>query len=164
LYPDSYQKTATTDPRTIVEEALDEMQQHLTTDIRDGFAAQGLTVYQGVTLASIVEKEVSKANERPQVAQVFLLRLKQHVRLGSDVTVLYAKANNDTSYDTTSHYGLPPGPIASISDSTLKAVAHPAGTDWLYFVTGDDGTTHFSHTLQEHQQNIDTYCHEKCHQ
>ncbi len=162
LYPDSYQKTANTDPRTVVEEALGEMQKHLTTQVRDGFASQGLTVYQGVTLASIVEREVSKQSDRTQVAQVFLSRLKQNIRLGSDVTVLYARANNDPSYDTTEHLGLPPGPIAAVSDSTLEAVARPAGTSWLYFVTGDDGTTHFAHTLQGHQQNIAAYCHQKC--
>jgi UPF0755 protein len=162
LYPDSYQKTAATDPSAIVTEALNEMQQHLTTDVRTGYAAQGLSVYQGVTLASIVEKEVGKPADQAQVAQVFLSRLRQGMRLGSDVTVFYARAVNDTSYDTTDHAGLPPGPIASVSSSSLGASSHPAGTDWLYFVAGDDGTTYFSHTFEEHQQNIAKYCHKLC--
>lgn len=162
LYPDSYQLTADTDPHEIVAESLKEMQSHLTSDIRTGFAKEGLTVYQGVTLASIVEQEVPGQADRARVAQVFLLRLKQGIRLGSDVTVLYAQAMHDNGYDTTEHKGLPKGPIGTVSDGSLEAVAHPAHTDWLYFVSGDNGKTYFSHTLAEHQQNIDKYCHRKC--
>jgi UPF0755 protein len=162
LYPDSYQKTSATSPKEIVQQALDEMQQHLTTKIRNGFAAQGLSVYKGVTLASIVEKEVAKPAERPQVAQVFLSRLNQHMRFGSNVTKDYAESINDPSYDTFKVDGLPPGPIAAISIDALEAVAAPAKTTWLYFVTGDDGTTHFSRTYEQHQQLIDKYCHKLC--
>lgn len=164
LYPDSYEKTATTNPSQIVTESLNEMQTHLTTDVRNGFAAQGLSVYQGVTLASIIEKEVSKQSDRTQVAQVFLSRLRQGMRLGSDVTVFYARAVNDNSYDTTDHTGLPPGPIASPSEGSLEAASHPAGTNWLYFVAGDDGTTHFAQTYEQHQQNVSQYCHKLCSQ
>lgn len=162
LYPDSYQLTATTDPSEIVSESLKEMQQHLTSDVRTGFAKHGLSVYQGVTLASIVEQEVPGAADRAKVAQVFFSRLKQGMPLGSDVTVNYAKAIHNDLYDTSSHKGLPPGPIGTVSDGSLKAVAHPANTDWLYFVTGDNGKTHFSHTYAEHQANIAKYCHTMC--
>jgi UPF0755 protein len=170
LYPDSFQKTATTNPKEIVAASLTEMQTHLTTDIRNGFAKQGLTVYQGVTLASIVEQEVSKASERPQAAQVFLLRLRKGMALGSDVTANYGairagiapSLTYDSPYNTHLHKGLPPGPISNVSDSSLKAVAHPAKTSWLYFVTGDDGTTHFSKTLEEHDALTKKYCHKLC--
>lgn len=162
LYPDSYQKNANTDPKTIVSESLAEMQKHLTASIRLGFARQNLSVYQGVTLASIVEKEVAKPADRQQVAQVFLRRLNIGMSLGSDVTAIYSRDFGNSAYDTTQHKGLPPGPIATISDSSLQAVAQPAATDWLFFVSGDDGTTHFSHTLQEHQANISKYCHTLC--
>lgn len=162
LYPDTYQLTKTTDPSEIVAEALTEMQKHLTTDIRTGFAKQGLSVYQGVTLASIVEQEVPGQADRAKVAQVFLLRLKKGMTLGSDVTALYAQAVGNSHFDTTDHKGLPPGPISTISDGSLKAVADPAGTDWLYFVSGDNGKTHFSHTYAQHQQNIAKYCRQKC--
>jgi UPF0755 protein len=140
------------------------MQHHLTTDIRNGFAAQGLSVYQGVTLASMVEKEVSKPGDRAQVAQVFISRLRQGMRLGSDVTVFYARSINDNSYDTTTHTGLPPGPIAAVSDGALQAASHPAGSNWLYFVTGDDGTTYFSQTFEQHQEYVQKYCHKLCSQ
>jgi UPF0755 protein len=162
LFPETYQLTADTDPSEIVSEALKQMQKHLTPDIRAGFAKQGLTTYQGVTLASIVEQEVPKQSDRYQVAQVFLLRLKRGMTLGSDVTVFYAKAVHNNSYDTTEHKGLPPGPIGSVSDGALKAVAHPASTNWMYFVSGDNDTTYFSHTLAEHEANVAKYCHQKC--
>jgi UPF0755 protein len=170
LYPDSFQKTATTDPKQIIGASLTEMQKHLTTDIRKGFAAQGLTVYQGVTLASIVEQEVSKQSDRNQVAQVFLKRLKIGMSLGSDVTARYGAVragatpslNYDSAYNTLLHKGLPPGPISNVSDSSLQAAAYPAGTDWLYFVTGDDGTTYYSNTLEGHQALTQKYCHIRC--
>ena len=162
LFPDSYQLTADTDPSEIVSESLKEMQEHLTTDIRAGFAKHGLTVYQGVTLASIVEQEVPKQADRAKVAQVFLSRIKQGMTLGSDVTVHYARAVHNSSYNTAKHKGLPPGPIGTVSDGALQAVAHPADTDWLYFVSGDNGTTYFSHTYDEHKANIAKYCHQKC--
>lgn len=172
LYPDSFEKTADTDPKQIIAESLKEMQQHLTNDIRSGFAREGLTVYQGVTLASIVEQEVSNQNDRNQAAQVFLLRLQMGMPLGSDVTAFYgatiAGAAPSTSYDspynTLLHKGMPPGPISAVSDSSLYAVAHPASTDWLYFVAGDDGVTHFAKTLDEHNANVAKYCHKLCSQ
>lgn len=170
LWPDSYQKTTSTNPSQIVAEALIEMQQHLTTSIRNGFAAQGLSVYQGVTLASIVEKEVPDQNDRNQVAQVFLKRLQIGMPLGSDVTAYYAAAqaglaptlSYDSPYNTLLHTGLPPGPIGIVSVGSLEAVAHPANTDWLYFVTGDDGTTHYAQTLQQHEANVSQYCQKLC--
>lgn len=170
LYPDSFQKTATTDPSEIVAASLAEMQAHLTTDIRNGFAKQGLTVYQGVTLASMVEQEVSNQNERAQAAQVFLTRLHKGMTLGSDVTARYGaihagvtpSLNYDSPYNTLLHKGLPPGPISNVSDSSLKAVAHPADTSWLFFVTGDNGVTHFSKTLEEHDALAKKYCHKLC--
>lgn len=162
LYPDSYQKTSATTPEQIITQALGEMQSRVTPDIRSGFAQQGLSVYQGVTLASVVEQEVPGQADRTQVAQVFLSRLKQGMRLGSDVTRNYAKAANDPSYDTFQVPALPAGPIGTISDGSLQAVAHPAGTDWLYFVTGDDHHTYFSHTYAEHQALVAKYCHDLC--
>ncbi|HVU59435.1 MAG TPA: endolytic transglycosylase MltG [Candidatus Saccharimonadales bacterium] len=170
LYPDSFQKTAGTDPKQIIGESLAEMQTHLTSSIRASFAAEGLTVYQGVTIASIVEQEVPGQNDRNQAAQVFLKRLQIDMPLGSDVTAYYGAVkagvtpttDYDSPYNTLLHKGLPPGPIGTISDSSLQAVAHPANTDWLYFVTGDDGVTHFAKTLDEHNANVSKYCHKLC--
>lgn len=171
LYPESFQKTAETKPQTIIEQSLDEMAAHLTPELRAAFVAQGLTVYQGITLASIVEQEVAKQDDRVQVAQVFLKRLRDGMNLGSDVTAFYGSMiagqdgpslTYDSPYNTLMHPGLPPGPISNVTESSLQAVAYPAQTDWIFFVAGDDGTTHFSHTFQEHQRLIDQYCKKLC--
>lgn len=170
LYPESFQKTATTTPQSIIEQSLDEMQTHLTPELRAAFVTQGLTVHQGVILASTVEQEVSRNTDRTQVAQVFLSRWKQGMMLGSDVTAFYgATINNqspsvfyDSPYNTRIYTGLPPGPISNVSESSLQAVAHPAGTDWLFFVAGDDGNTYFSRTNEEHEALTEQHCKKLC--
>ena len=170
LWPDSYQKDATTSPNYIIHEALLAMSKHLTPIVIEAFNAQGLSPYQGLTLASIVEQEVSKPTDRNQAAQVFLSRLKTGVVLGSDVTAFYGSyaagqmpnLTYDSPYNTLKNPGLPPGPISLVSDGSLAAVAHPANTNWLYFVAGDDGTTYFSRTLAEHEALTAKYCHKLC--
>lgn len=170
LYPDSFQRTGVTTASTIVQESITEMQKHLTPDIRAAFAREGLSTYQGIILASIVGKEVSTQSDRNQVAQVFLKRLQLGMTLGSDVTAIYGSRlagqgtslSYDTPYNTLIHTGLPPTPISNVNDSALQAVAHPAATNWLFFVAGDDGVTHFSSTLQQHQALTAQYCHKLC--
>lgn len=169
LYPDSYQRTKQTKVESIVRTSLDEMQKQLTPDIRSAFGKQGLSTYQAIILASIVEREVPKDGDREQVAQVFLKRLKMDMRLESDATASYGAVLDgkeptpgyNSVYNTYRNKGLPPTPISNVSGSSLKAVAYPADTDWLYFVSGDDGTTHFSKTLEEHEQKVRQYC-SKC--
>jgi UPF0755 protein len=68
----------------------------------------------------------------------------------------------DTPYNVYLHTGLPPTPVSNVSDSSMAAVAHPAGTDWLYFVSGDNGNTYFSTNLQDHQALTKQYCHKLC--
>jgi len=170
LYPDSFQRTTATSVSTIIQESIAEMQSHLTPDIRAAFAKEGLSTYQGIILASIVEQEVSNQADRAQAAQVFLKRLSINMPLGSDVTALYGSRlagqgdslGYDTPYNTRIHTGLPPAPISNVDSSTLQAAAHPANTDWLYFVAGDDGATHFSRTLEEHDALTRQYCHKLC--
>jgi UPF0755 protein len=92
--------------------------------------------------------------------------------LGSDVTAHYGSVlagrgkdvTYDTPFNTRLHTGLPPTPISNVSASSLTAVAKPAQTDWLFFVTGDNGTTYFSKTVQEHEALAAKYCHELCKQ
>lgn len=170
LYPDSFQRASNTTASQIVQESIAEMQTHLTPSLRAAFASEGLSTYQGIILASIVEQEVSNQNDRAQAAQVFLKRLKVGMQLGSDVTALYGSRlagqpgslTYDSPYNTLIHKGLPPTPISNVSDSSLNAVAHPAHTDWLYFVAGDNGKTYFSKTLAEHQALTQKYCHKLC--
>ncbi|HET7529083.1 MAG TPA: endolytic transglycosylase MltG [Candidatus Saccharimonadales bacterium] len=181
LYPDSFQKEAATPAQTIIRESLEEMQNHLTHGIVEGFSAHGLNIYQGVTLASIVYKESGNPQYEPTVAQVFLSRLKQGSALGSDVTAIYGAVkdgvdlpagnperaaaiaiNHDSPYNTRIHNGLPPGPISNMTDDALKSVANPSKTDYLYFVNGNDCRLHFAHTIDEHNQNIQKYGSKAC--
>lgn len=171
LWPDSFQKDDATTPETIIRESLKEMGTHLTPDVQAAFANEGLTTYQGLVLTSIVTQEVNKPADQPQVAQVFLSRLKANMPLGSDVTARYGAVivghnPNDLTfespYNTHLHPGLPPTPISTVTANALSASTHPAATDWLYFVTGDDGTTYFSRTLQDHQALTQKYCRKNC--
>lgn len=170
LWPDSFQKDASTSASYILRQSLIAMGQQLTPDVQAAFAAQGLTTYQGLILASIVTQEVNKPEEQTQAAQVFLTRLKNGMMLGSDVTVRYGaiaagrapSLTYDSAYNTHLHAGLPPTPISTITATSLSAATHPAGTAWIYFVTGDDGVTHFSSTLEEHEALTAKYCHELC--
>jgi UPF0755 protein len=134
------------------------------------FKKQGLSLYQGITLASIIQREVPTANDQKQVAQVFYSRLAVDMQLGSDVTYQYAAKklgvaptpNLDSPYNTRKFTGLPPGPIATPGRSALLAVAHPAAGDYLFFLSGDDDVTYFARTSDEHEANIQKHCQKKC--
>ncbi len=170
LYPESFQRTDTTQVSEIVAQSLDEMQKRLTPDVRAGIAKQGLSLHEGVTLASVIEREVSSREDRKTVAQIFLSRLKINMPLGADATFFYAAATTgqvptpdlDSPYNTRRYPGLPPGPISNVSETSLVAVAAPAGTDWLYFVSGDDGNTYFSRTQEDHEALTREHCKELC--
>lgn len=170
LYPDSFERTSSTTASDIVQESISEMAQHLTPSIRAAFASENLSTYQGIILASIVSQEVNTPSDMAQAAQVFLSRIKQNMPLGSDITAMYGSRLSgqgtslayDSPYNTLIHTGLPPTPVANVNEADLDAVAHPANTNWLYFVTGDNGTTYFSQTLQQQQQNTAQYCHKLC--
>ena len=160
LYPESFQKTAKTSLKEIISLSLDEMQLHLTPDVRQAIAKRGLTLHQAMTLASIIENEVSRPEDRTTVSQVFQKRLKESIRLESNATDAYSKTRPE--YDTYKIDGLPPGPISTFTESAINSVSFPSETDWLYFVSGDDGKTHFAKTLAEHESNIQKFCKAQC--
>lgn len=170
IFPESFQKTAESTPQQVITAALDEMQRRLTPERRAAFVRQGLSAHEAVVLASIVEREVSAGTDRTQVAQVFLRRLRMPMRLESDATAGYGAIlvnqeptlTFDSDYNTYLYDGLPPGPISNVSEASLQAVAQPATTDWLYFVSGDDGNTYFSKTLQEHEALTRQHCKKLC--
>ena len=170
LYPDSFQRQADTPAATIVRQSLDEMGKYLTQDVINGFAAHSLNIYQGIILASIVAQETDNPAYQPTVAQVLLLRLAKGMLLQADVTSFYATAvasqpkslSVDSPYNTHLNVGLPPGPISNMTADALKAVAYPEGSDYLYFVAGDDERIYFSRTQAEHEEAIAKYCQKKC--
>lgn len=133
-----------------------------------GSTAPPLPRHQVITLASMVEKEAGTAAERPIIAGVFLNRLGRNMRLQSDPTVIYGlddfngnltrdDLKKETDYNTYVIDGLPPGPICSPGRESIEAVLNPADVPYLYFVAKNDGTHHFSVTLQEHNKAVYKY-------
>lgn len=175
IYPESFQKTAETSPEAIIRAALDETHSVLTPKVRAGLVRQGLTVHEGIILASIVENEVRSADDRSKAAQVFLKRLSIGMPLQSDATSKYGailagkepSPTFDSPYNTYNHKGLTPTPISNMTKISIEAVANPAATDYLYFVSGDEdehGTsiTYFSRTIEEHEAFVRRYCTKLC--
>jgi len=127
----------------------------------------GMSLYEVVTLASIIEKEALVDREKPIIAGVFYNRLRRGMRLQADPTVLYGRRRQGRiryrdlrekhPYNTYVHYGLPPGPIASPGAAALKAALYPARVRYLYFVSKNDGTHQFSRTLKEHNRAVRKY-------
>ncbi len=170
LYPESFQITANTTARQIIIQSLDQMAKKLTPDRIESFTRQGLTPHEAIILASVVEREVHQPNDRRIVAQLFLKRLREGISLGADATYVYAaeitgefaSPELDNPYNTRKYSGLPPGPISNVGETSLDAVASPADTDFLYFISGDDGKNYFAYTEEEHLRNIELYCQENC--
>lgn len=165
LFPDTY----LTHRHTTSRELFAQMVALFYEKIGDGRVAKaleaGFTLHQLITLASVVEKETGLPEERPLIAAVFLNRLKQGLLLQSDPTVIYGikgfdgnltktHLQTDTSYNTYTRAGLPPGPICSMGLAAIDAVLHPAQTDALYFVAKGDGSHYFSVTLEEHTRAV----------
>jgi UPF0755 protein len=140
-------------------------------ELRAAAAARGMTPHDMVTLASIIEKETARAEERPIVSAVYHNRLRSGMPLQCDPTVIYAlmRAGHwdgnlrrvdlemTSPYNTYRVKGLPPGPIASPGRASMDAAVHPADVPYLYFVSRNDGTHVFARTLAEHNQNVARY-------
>jgi peptidoglycan lytic transglycosylase G len=171
LFPDTYQLSRRTDAARLARLMVDRFERTITPEIRTAAVADGLTIHQVVTLASLIEKETARSEERPIVAAVFQNRLRAGIPLQCDPTVIYAlervgkytgnlRRNDlefDSPYNTYRYRGLPPGPIASPSKSSLESAVHPASVDYLYFVSRNDGTHEFARTLAEHNRNVQKY-------
>jgi len=168
--PETYNYVKGMDDLDILRRAHKAMQEALDKQ----WAARDLNVnlkspYDALILASIVEKETARPDERPQIAGVFLHRLKIGMRLQTDPTVIYglgaafdgnlhrADLDTDTPFNTYTRDGLPPTPIALPGAAALTAVLHPAATEALYFVARGDGSHEFSPTLEAHNRAVAKY-------
>jgi UPF0755 protein len=132
------------------------------------------TPYDALILASIVEKETGRADERARIAGVFVRRLRDHMLLQTDPSVIYGMGasyagnihksdlTTDTPYNTYTRPGLPPTPIALPGKPALEAALHPAPGDALYFVASGDGGHVFASTLEQHNRNVDCYQRKRC--
>lgn len=165
LFPDTYQFERSTPPERIVRTLVERFRQVSDQVLAPSLASRGLTLRQAVTLASIVEKETGRGDERPLIAAVFFNRLARGMRLESDPTVIYGIADFDgnltrvhlrtaTPYNTYVITGLPAGPIANPGAESLAAVARPADVPYLFFVAKGDGSHQFSTTLAEHTRAV----------
>lgn len=171
LYGETLEFDSSASVETILGKFFDQFESVITeNNLVEGFKKQGLTLYEGITLASIVQREVPASEDQRQIAQVFFNRIGAGMTLGSDVTYQYAAKKLgvdptptlDSPYNTRIHAGLPPGPIAAPGKSALLAIANPADNDYLFFLSGDDDNTYFARTDAEHQQNIVSHCQKKC--
>lgn len=172
FFPATYEIASGSSDLLLYQQAYQVMQEHLQTIWRDRRAGLPLqTPYQLLILASLIEKETGHNADRADVASVFTNRLQQRMRLQTDPSVIYGMGSRyqgkirkadlraDTPYNTYTRSGLPPTPIALPGKAALMAAAHPASTDYLYFVARNDGTgrSQFSHSLQEHNSAVRTY-------
>jgi UPF0755 protein len=170
MLPESYRFPRGT-PRDQVIQRMQQSQKRIVQEVWDRRAPDLplRSPEQLVTLASIVEKETGRSDERTRVAAVFVNRLKQHMRLQSDPTIIYglvggkgtlgrpimrSEIEQPTPYNTYVIDGLPPGPIANPGHASLEAVANPARTKELYFVADGSGGHTFSETLEQHQRGV----------
>ena len=170
LYPDTYNYTPNSTDLELLKRSTTRLQKAL--DKAWSERDENLPLadpYQMLILASIVEKETGIAEERPQVASVFINRLKANMKLQTDPTVIYGMGESYTGnirkkdleamtpYNTYMIEGLPPTPIAMVSESALQAVAHPAKTDFYYFVADGSGGHKFTRNLNEHNKAVQEY-------
>jgi UPF0755 protein len=130
-----------------------------------------LTIETAVTMASIIEKETAVADERPLVASVYYNRLAKNIALDADPSIIYAELlagsytgalhhedmRFNSPYNTYTHAGLPPGPIANPGKSALEAAMHPGESDYYYFVADAAGHHRFARTIEEHNKNVAAY-------
>lgn len=176
LFPDTYTIPADSTGADVVYYMLETFDQRVTPEMRQQFEAQGLSLYEAVTVASIVEREAAVAEERPIIAAAYLNRLEQDpvMHLNADPTIQYAVGTPnewwpapltdenlalDSPYNTYIYRGLPPSPISNPGLASLQAVGEPAEVDYLYFVAKQDGSGEhvFTNNLAEHEQNLCRY-------
>ena len=170
FFPDKYQFVAGYSDVELLKRAYAAMRKRLA-EAWEGRAPElpFATPLEALTLASIIEKETGRAEERPVIASVFVNRLRKPMRLQTDPTVIYGMGERfdgnirkkdlgtDTPWNTYTRDGLPPTPIAMPGAGSLAAALHPAQTDYLYFVGKGDGTHQFSRTLEEHNRAVARY-------
>jgi UPF0755 protein len=168
LFPSTYYFMPSTSERNIILAMADQFRKISWPVLERSNRARGLTPHQLITLASIIEKESGVEAERPLISAVFHNRLKFSMPLQSDPTVIYGlkdfqgnltrkNLQDPSPYNTYRVSGLPPGPICNPGLSSIKAALEPAEVPYLYFVSKNDGSHHFSESLEAHNQAVRTF-------
>lgn len=171
LFPETYMLTKYTDTKTLISNMVKRFL-YVYKEVTSALTLSGWTQHQIVTLASIIEKETGAPEERPLISSVFHNRLQQKMRLQTDPTVIYGKAEQSgkieinitrtdlltpTRYNTYVIYGLPPGPIANPGREALMAAIQPQVSNYLFFVSQNDGTHVFSVDYKGHQKAVEKF-------
>ena len=168
LFPDTYFFSKQNTCEDIISAMTGRFKSVFTEEWQQRAKELGFSIYEILTLASIIEKETGDAAERPLISSVFHNRLKKNMRLESDPTVIYGIEGFDgnikkvhlqtvTAYNTYQITGLPPGPIANPGALSLYAALYPAKTPYLFFVSKKDTTHHFSESFEEHNKAVKKY-------
>lgn len=168
LFPETYFFSRDTDCKTLVKKMIATFNKTFKDKWKARAKKIGLSVHEVVILASIIEKETGNGKERPIISSVFHNRLKRHMRLESDPTVIYGVSDfhgrirykhlrRVTPYNTYQIAGLPAGPIANPGAQSLKAALYPAQTDYIFFVSKNDTTHKFSTNLKDHNKAVRKY-------
>ncbi len=164
LFPDTYRFNPDSLPQDLVKVFLRNFDAKLSQDLRQEIARQNKNIYKITTMASIIEKEVIKNEDRKIVSDILWRRLKAGIALQADATIVYAKGINlkkgervlledldfKSVYNTYLYRGLPPGPISNPGLESIKAAIYPQKSDYWYYLSTPDGKTIFSKTLEEH--------------
>lgn len=166
LFPETYSLTEETSARDLVNMMIGQLLKVIGPEEEERAAQLGLDFHQLLTLASIIEKEAVRDEERDIISGVFHNRLKLGMHLGACPTVVYLVGRSaltqedlktDSPYNTYENPGLPPGPIASPGRASIRAALYPTEVDYLYFVAKGDGSHAFSRTYAEHLRNQRIY-------
>ncbi|MCB9802772.1 endolytic transglycosylase MltG [Candidatus Nomurabacteria bacterium] len=168
LYPDTYFVDTNTTVEDLIKKVLNNFDRKLTKDLTTEIARQNKTIFEVVTLASIIEREVPQGEDKKKIADVFLKRLEAGIGLQSDATVNFVTGKGlaqptlvdlqvDSPYNTYKYRGLPPGPISNPSISSIEAVIYPIENDYYYFLTTKEGEVIYSKTYEEHLRNKAKY-------
>jgi len=169
LFPETYHFNRHASERKIIRTMIDTFKQRvLTTDMLNKIKNSKMSLHETITLASLIEKETGKDEERKHISSVFHNRLRKKMHLQTDPTVIYAiqgfdgnirkkDLSIDSPYNTYRYGGLPPGPIASPGLKSIIAALNPIKSNHLYFVSRKDGSHHFSSSLKEHNRAVRKY-------
>jgi UPF0755 protein len=168
IFPDTYFVDQSVSVGDLIRKTLNNFDKKLSQDIRDEISRQGKTIFEVITLASIIEREVPKYEDKQMIADVFLKRLETSIGLQSDATVnyvtgkglaqpSYADLEIDSPYNTYKYRGLPPGPISNPGIDSIKAVVYPTSNDYYYFLTTHEGEVIYSVDYDEHLRNKAKY-------
>jgi UPF0755 protein len=168
LYPNTYKFPRAVKAREVLATMVEQLRQVVGSDLLARMQELKMTMHEVLTLASVIEKETGSGGERPEISAVFHNRLKKHIPLQSDPTVIYGlpafdgnlhkkDLSSPSPYNTYRVQGLPPGPIANPGIQAIRATLYPSDSRSLYFVSRNDGTHQFSTTLIEHNQAVEKY-------